>query len=303
MLSSASSHATPTTAARPEIGLQFTVRLPNGKIETLLVDATSALIGSGAHCEVRLPAADAAHEHVEVIASHDGVFFAARGDAAPPLLGEDVVVSGLWLVGTTLTITRCHVTLVGVVDLTPSRRTRSPFWALTPVPVLAAVVTIMAARSAPAAEAVVPPAPPLLDAVVAACPNPPSPTLAAFAAERARVGLAKRERGPFSPSDSVEAVAILETAASCYQVAGQPEASRETALVAAALRAKLEEEYHVRRVRIEHAFRVGDPFGAKRELSVLLPMLSHRRGAYIDWLGSVDRYATSAIDQRSTRRL
>lgn len=292
---------TTSSTYKPEIGLRFSVlNGTTGKRETLLVDAGSALIGTGAHCEVRLPPTEAAHEHVEVVAMNGLVHLVAR--QAPPLLDGAPIVSGPWPPGATLTVGATMLT-VELVDLTPARRTRSPFWALAPVPLLAAFATIVATRSAPAADAMIPPAPTLLDPIVMTCPSPPSPTLPSFAAERARVGLAKRERSPFSPADGVEAVGILETAAACYKSARMFNEEREMTNVARGLRARLEEEYHVRRVRVEHAYKVGDPFGAKRELVVLLPMMTHRRGVYVDWLSSVDRHATAAIDQRSTRKL
>jgi hypothetical protein len=40
------------------------ISYPNGRREELTVDSESALIGSGAHCEVRLPAEHAAVEHL-----------------------------------------------------------------------------------------------------------------------------------------------------------------------------------------------------------------------------------------------
>lgn len=287
---------------QPEVGLEFHVRSPSGKVEALIVDANCAILGTATHCEVRLPPGEAAHEHVEVVAMAGVIHLVTRSGQAPPLLDGVPFVSGPYRPGATLSIGNTAI-LIQIVDLTPAHRARSPFWALAPVPLLAAVAVFVATRSAPAAEAPIPPAPALLDAAVATCPNAVSPTLPAYAAERARIGLAKRERSPFAPADGIEAVTLLETAAACYRLVAMPEAEHEASAAALGLRARLEEEYHVRRVRVEHAFKVGDPLGAKRELAVLIPMTAHRRGAYIDWLGSVDRYATASLEQRSTRRL
>jgi hypothetical protein len=287
---------------QPEVGLRFHVRGPTGVVEVLLVDANCALIGTAAHCEVRLPAGHGAPEHVEVIAMSGVVHFVTRPGHGLPLLNGAPCAAGPYPPGATLEIGNVAI-IIEIVDLTPAHRTRSPFWAFAPVPVLAAVVLLVATRSSPAAEAVIPRAPALLDAPVTTCPNAVSPTLPAYAAERARIGLAKRERSPFAPADGIEAVALLETAAACYRIVAMPEAERDASTAAASLRGRLEEEYHVRRVRVEHAFKVADPAGAKRELAVLIPMTAHRRGAYADWLASVDRYATLSLEQRSTRRL
>jgi hypothetical protein len=192
--------------------------------------------------------------------------------------------------------------VVEAIDLRPNLRTRSPFWALLPIPAIALAVLAFT-RSSTAAEAQIPPAPELFDAPVSTCPLPPSPMLGAYAAERARIGNAKRERSPFSRGDGIEAVTLLEVAAACHHAAGQADAEREARSTAQALRSKLEEEYRVRRVRVEHAVRVGDVHGAKRELAVLVPLTAHRHGPYVDWLASMDRYATATIDQRAGRRL
>jgi hypothetical protein len=282
-----------------EVGLRFHLRHPSGQVEVLLVDSPSVLIGSAAHCEVRL--ADAAHEHIEVVAVNGVAYLETRAGAAPPLVDGVPFVAGPWQ-GQQLDLGPSSL-FVEVVDLAPKRAQRSPFWVLAPVPLLAGLAVFAATRSAPAAEAVVPPAPALLDPAVTTCPAPAGPTLPAFAAEKARIGYAKRERSPFSPADGVEAVGLLETAAACYHVANLSNDEREVTWAARSLRGRLDEEYHVRRVRIEHAFKVGDPFAAKRELSFLVPLIAHRRGPYVDWLGSVDRYANQALDERSTRRL
>lgn len=288
--------------ASNEVGFRFQVTSASGGVETLSVDAASALIGTAAHCEVRLSTDDASHEHIEVFAERGAVCFTTRSGEAPPLLDGVPVAAGHWPPGCPLTLGGTTLT-VEVVDLAPARRTRSPFWMLAVVPLAGGVAAFLATRSAPASETEIPPAPALLDPPAGVCPSPPSPTLAAFAAERARIGYAKRERSAFYPADGVEAVAHLETAAACFRAAAKPDAEREAWSAASTLRARLDEEYHVRRVRVEHAFRVGDPFGAKRELTVLVPLMAHRRGAYVDWLASVDRYATAAVDARSSRRL
>jgi hypothetical protein len=143
-----------------------------------------------------------------------------------------------------------------------------------------------------------PPAPPLFDPPATTCPSPPSPTLGNFAAERARIGYAKRERSPFSRADGIEAVNLLETAAACFRTAGLLDDERETRSVAVQLRARLEDEYHTRRVRLEHAANVKDAVAAKRELNILVPLLAHREGPYIDWLQATDRWASTESARR-----
>lgn len=281
-----------------DVGLKFQVRWPSGKVETLLVDAPSALIGTAGHCEVRLPIGAGAHEHVEVIAMDGGVHVATLGNASPPQIDGYPLVAGSWPHGSVLTIADVAMT-VEPVDLRDNVKRRSPFWALLPVPFIA--IAALLARNSTGGEAQIPPAPPLFDAPIAVCPAPNSPTLTAFAAERARIGYAKRERSPFFRGDGIEAVGLLETAASCFHVVGRLDEERETRTAANDLRIKLDEEFRTRRVRLEHAAKVRDAVAAKRELRSILPLVAHRDGPYIEWLAAKDRWATARIAELDAR--
>ena len=44
-----------SSSAAPNIGLRFRVQHADGHSEQYVVDAERALVGSAAHCEVRLP--------------------------------------------------------------------------------------------------------------------------------------------------------------------------------------------------------------------------------------------------------
>ena len=46
--------------------LRFEIRYPDGRKEVTQVEGERALIGNGAHCDIRLPLDQAAHEHVAV---------------------------------------------------------------------------------------------------------------------------------------------------------------------------------------------------------------------------------------------
>ena len=286
-----------------QTGLKFRVRYADGRSEQLLVDAERALIGSAAHCEVRLPPESAALEHVEVFANDGRVHMSARSAATPPpTLDGAPYVTGPWPKGAVLAIGGTTLT-VEAVDLDQKRRGRSPFWLLAPVPVVAIIATIIYSRVAASAELPIPEAPTLFDAPVSTCPVQGTELYMPFAADKLRTALAKRERGPFSRRDAVDAVPLFEVAAACFHLAGAADDEREALAGAASQRKKVEEEYRVRRVRLEHAFRIADPFGAKRELTVLLPMTAHRRGPYVEWLASLDRYATVEVERRASKPL
>ena len=78
---------------------------PNGRREEITVDSDSAIIGSGAHCEVRLTPEEAAVEHLFIQARQGAIFAQARTLSPPPtmnglpfthgrLLPESVVMVG-----------------------------------------------------------------------------------------------------------------------------------------------------------------------------------------------------------------
>jgi hypothetical protein len=289
--------AAQTSMVETTTGLQFRLRYPDGRMEQLVVDADRALVGSAAHCEVRLPPESASPEAVEVFSADRMVQFAARPGQAAILLDNVPTQSGTWGPAQILTIGGVALT-VGAVDLGQKRRGGSPFWLLAPVPILGVIAAIVYGAVQGPGDPPVPEAPPLFDPPLTTCPQPAGDQLAAFAAEKLRLALSKRERGPFSSSDSVAAVPLFEVAAACFKLAGDPEDEREAAASAQALRKKMEDEYSVRRVRLEHFFRIGDPHGCKREIATLLPMIAFRAGPYVQWLGYVDRYADIEIQQR-----
>jgi hypothetical protein len=59
-------------------GFRIVIRFPDGRTEQLVVDSDRVLIGSGAHCEIRLPAEFAAVEHVQLAFVGGGIHAQAR---------------------------------------------------------------------------------------------------------------------------------------------------------------------------------------------------------------------------------
>jgi hypothetical protein len=131
----------------------------------------------------------------------------------------------------------------------------------------------------------------------ARCPDVAPEQRVALATDKLRVALAKRERSPFAPQEGYDAVILFEGAAACFRAAGDQEQARDSDEAADILRVKLDEDYRLRRVRLEHAYRTHQVHAAKRELSVLIPLTAHRRGPYTEWLAFVDRAATIELQE------
>src|SRR5262245_10272253 len=68
--------------------MRFQTRLPTGQVEELRIEGERVLIGSGAHCEIRLPQADARVEHVLVELAAAGIFARALDFEPPPTINN-----------------------------------------------------------------------------------------------------------------------------------------------------------------------------------------------------------------------
>jgi hypothetical protein len=287
----------------PQLGFRFRVVYADGRQEQILVDAERALIGAASHCELRLPPEVAAHEHVEVFAHEGAVHFATRPYAllALPVLDGVATVEGRWLAGSALRIGNVQM-YVELVSLGMAKA-KPPLWALfVAIPAIAiTAVGVALARPVDRGLPPIPEAPALVaakDASQTKCPEVAPEQRPVLAAERLRIALAKRERSPFAPQDGIEAISLFEVSAVCFRAAALPQQATEAAEAADLLRTKLDEDYRLRRVRLEHAYRTHQTGAVKRELAVLIPMTSHRRGPYTEWLAALDRAATAELEQR-----
>ena len=88
--------------------------------------------------------------------------------------------------------------------------------------------------------------------------------------------LAKSERSVFDKQDGVSAVSLFAEAAACYRSAGERSKARAADNQAATLRASLNQEYQLLRLRLSHAIESGDTSRAQSQLRGLLALLRHR---------------------------
>src|SRR4051812_37928605 len=64
--------------SEPIQGIKVVLRFPDGRVSELVIDADRVIVGSGGHCEVRLPHEMAAVEHVSLTIHGTGVHAQAR---------------------------------------------------------------------------------------------------------------------------------------------------------------------------------------------------------------------------------
>lgn len=276
--------------------LKFVVR-SGGTLQEFLVNSDTALVGSGAHCEIRLAAEDAPVEQLLIQVRAGGVFGEARSLDPPTLLNGAPFTQGRLLPDSLLRIgsAELSVSLIQTdrgqqIKKGKQQSTNPVVLALSAVGFPLGLYTIFMAGPAKTAlpEPVEPPA---LWAQVeqASCPQADPEAAAALGDKELLRAEAARERAPFSPGDGVAAVQSFARAAACLKAAGQAEAADASQGAAEDLRQKMESEFHVHQVRLDRALATRQYESARTEVRLLLSFVSGRGGEYAEWLSTLDR--------------
>jgi hypothetical protein len=278
-------------------GLEFRIRQPDGREERLVVDSDRVLIGSGAHCEIRLPATEAAVEHVLVTFLGGGVFATARALSPPPTINGSPFTQAPLLAESTLGVGQVQM-MVSVVEVADNanvikkkqERTSPMTYVLAAIAVPISLYIILddppndtAGRDKPKEV------PSLWSSAAPSCPQKSADQALALAREKRIVAEGKRERSPFHVQDGVAAVPLFRQAAACYKYADDPNTARDMEAAAERLKRSLEEDYRAHQMRLEHAIEVRDLRTAQKEVKVLLAMLEGQTGPYVVWLSNLDR--------------
>jgi hypothetical protein len=276
--------------------IRFCVTHADGRTEELLTESAQVLVGSGAHCEIRLPILEARVEHVLIQSTPAGLRASARAfDPLPrldgveftqaPIRGPSVLVIGK---------TRIEVspqTTAAVDRAVPrAKSSRNPRLLAYLVLGVAGVVLMLGARGRGGDRAAEPIAPPALWGPTAdRCPQSAPDQALAAATARLSLAIAKQERSPFHPEDGVAAVPLYEGAQACFRAAGRDGDAAEAAGNAEHLRRRMTEEFRVHRIRLKRAIALQEWPIAVRESGVLLTFLPSEGGDYATWLSNLRR--------------
>lgn len=275
--------------------LRFQTRLPTGHVEQLSVEAERVLIGSGAHCEIRLPLAEARVEHVLIELGPAGVFARALSFEPPPTINNVPFTQAPLPAGAVLGVGGTQI-LIDIVEGAAAGGAVQKEKKSSPIMLVALLVMIPAAAYLFFFDDLIgaeeplerPPAPELWAAPAAQCPYPAAQALG-FARERMAIADAKRERRPFHVQDGVSAVPVYETAAVCFRAGGDPASGTLADESAKYLRHELADDFRLRRVRLEHALATEDYVSAQKEVRVLLQFVDGTSGDYVAWLSTLER--------------
>lgn len=278
--------------------LRIVTTYTDGRVEDFTLETANAMIGSDAHCEVRLPLDQAAAEHVFVQLTPAGVVLEARSYQPSPLLNGSPFSRAHLLPDSVLGIgnVRIQIWAVGLASKgqdSGAEKTQS----ISPITIVALVLAVPAlgviVLNQPAesrlGDAAPPAVPELWGAPVTTCSQTGKAEALAVAQRTYALALGRAERRPFRLHEGVAAVSLFEEAGACFSAAAEPEAAKVMAAEAAKLRKELQEDYRTHRARLEHALDVEDYPTVGKEARALLDLISDQEGEYPTYLASLER--------------
>ena len=273
--------------------LRFQIRLHTGQVEQLQVESERVLIGSGAHCEIRLPIDQARVEHVLIELGPAGVFARALNFEPPPTINNIPFTQAPLPPGALLGVGGCQIYAElseagGGAGAAQQKKKTSPITFIALAIMIPAAVMLFLDEPDDADPSPPKTPPELFNPPITACPYS-GPQALAFARERMAIADAKRERRPFHVQDGVQAVPVYETAAACFRAGGDPPSGTLADDSAKFLRREMTEDFRTRRVRLEHALSIQDYVSAQKEVRVLLQFTEGKTGDYVTWLSNLDR--------------
>jgi len=276
--------------------LKIGVRYADGTRQQLTLDAATALIGSGSHCEIRLPAEDAAVEQLRISLDATGIFGQVRSLERGVTLNGVPFVEGRLFQDSLLTIGRVEL-LVSVVETTLAAGQASKkdsgnraihALGLIGFP-LGFYLLLSHSHTADALPSEVEPPPLFENTSAARCPEAEPDAARATATQELSRAETARERSPFSGQDAVSAVVAFQRAAACFALADSADRASDAGRQADSLRRDVETEFHVHRVRLERALATKRYEEARTEVRLLLSYIGRRSGSYANWLLTLDR--------------
>jgi hypothetical protein len=287
----------------PSHGLRLEIRRPEGTVEVLDVNVPRLIVGAGAHCDGRIFGYGASR--AQVVLERVGSTLRARachdGGSPPPMLGGRPLVQAELASGAELAAagTRIRIEIVKRAPAAGVRRSKLLSSAGLALAIVALPGLVFAALRRPSEPGLAPApreATALWDAAPATC-RATAPDQARALGEKLRgVAELERERHPFAIGEGVAAVPTFAAAAACFERAGDAGQAAAMKRAGDALEARIQGDYLVHRVRLEHALDIGDDATALRETRVLRKLTQGRAGAYVDWLAMVERH----LDGRAT---
>ncbi len=284
--------------------LRFQIQHANGKQEVISVEAERALIGSGAHCEIRLPLDQAAGEHVLVQVGAAGVFVQALHFERPPMIGGVPFTQAPLPPEAVLGLGQTQM-LITIAEDGGDKVTKKKAQKSNPVLMVAmlaglgfGVFMILNANAAPD-NSIPEEVPSLWAQPLDACDRSAAEAVI-YAQQQKGIADSRRERRAFHAHDGIEAVPLYQTAAACFKKGGDMQAYQRASDDANKLQKEMEDDYRTHVLRLRHALEVGDKPSTHKEARTLIEMLQGKDGKFVDFLNETDRQMKQALGRSAS---
>jgi hypothetical protein len=258
-------------------GLRFQIRHLSGQVEGIDVEAERAMLGSGSHCEIRLPIDQARLEHLRIELAADGTVLAtAVSFEPPPQLNGVAFTKSQILPDSVITLNQTQI-LIQALDATAGqskvKKGSSPITIVALLLILAAGAFLLFSPEDQEAGVKLDDQPDLFEGAPAAtCPQQ-GPQALEQAKQFLNIASVKRERRPFFAQDGVVAVPNFERAAACFKSGADVNMAKYAEGVAAYLRADLTRDYRKIRVGLDYHIRVQEYTSAKYDVERLIAFI------------------------------
>lgn len=275
--------------------LVFQIRLNTGQMETLSVDADRVLIGSGAHCDIRLAIDQARIEHIRVDVVPQGVFATAMSFEPPPTINGVTFTQAPLPPNAIIGVgqTQIQVQLApggGAANLKNPKKTKKPllWFGLLMIGAGAATNLFLEPEGANKLGKIEPP-PLWPDQPQSVCPRPAGPVARNFAYDTLTMAESKRERRAFYPQDGVQSVLDFEVSAACFRAAGEPASAAYCDEAARGLRQEMTQDFRKFRERLRYHYTHEEWVSARYDVRNLLAFTDNVPGEYKDFLKNTAR--------------
>jgi hypothetical protein len=277
------------------MNLLFQIRLNTGQIDTLAIDSDRVLIGSGAHCDIRLAIDQARLEHVRVDVVPQGVYATAMSFEPPPTINGVAFTQAPLPANAIVGVgqTQIQVQLVdgaNPVNLRATKKKTSPALLFGLLLIGAGAVANLLISSDNSSK-LTPIEPPSLwpDEAQRVCPRPAGPVARNFAYDTLTMAESKRERRAFYPQDGVGAVLDFEVSAACFRAAGEPASAAYCDEAARGLREEMTQDFRKFRERLRYHYIHEEWVSARYDVRNLLAFCDNVQGEYKEFLKNTAR--------------
>jgi hypothetical protein len=276
-----------------EFSIRLVVTEAGQTVADAIIDEPQALLGSAAHCDVRLGPDKVAPEQLAFEAKSGHIYAQLRAIRPPVLLNRSPFHSGKLRDDSVLSIGTLEVRATLEQRYHSSKQSSEKkvqpihvaLVALTVVVLVGAILKLN--KKAAIAEA--PKAPALFTEQVAPCPETGGEGALSAGYELLAQADSKRERAPFLPEEGLDAVPLYRTAAACLELGKDLITAKQARTTADALQAFVERDYHLHQVRVYRASESADFDLLAAETKVLSGYMKNSPGPYAAWLDQLGR--------------